>query len=161
MSGSFGNKVRLTQEESLSFQGELHSIAGEVTIAAGASYKIGFISPKNFTFIHSRWRTGADRCRAYLYENISYTGGTPKAVTPRNRHINNPLQVTVFAGVTATVSNPISQILFGLKAAGEANIDEEFILKKNTPYVLELLNDATSQSDAVFYFIACCEYDLP
>ncbi len=160
MVATFGKQASLSQEESLNYQGELFSLAGEVTLAGGASYKIGITSPKNFAFIHSRWRTGADKARAYLYEDIAYTGGTVKTPTSRNRHTNGPMAATIYQGVTATVTSPIASLLFGNKACGDAEVDEELILKKNIPYVLELINDANSQSDSVFYFIACCEYDL-
>lgn len=161
MPASQAIQAELSQEESLATQGELFSFAGETTVAAGASYKIGFISPLNFTFIHSRWRTGADKARAFLHEDVAYTGGTVKAITNRNRQSARTLQCAAKIGVTATVGTPISAIIFGNKACGAAEIDEEFILKKNTPYVLELVNDANSQSDVIFWFIACCEYDLP
>lgn len=152
--------AEVTFEETLAFQGELFSMALDTDIAAGVSYKIGFTSPYNFCILHSRWRTAADRCRVRIYENIAYTGGTLTPPANRNRISSKLLSVVVHYGVTATVSNPILSGIFGLKAGSELEIDDLAIYKKNTPCIIELVNDAQSQTDAVNFFIACCELNL-
>lgn len=154
---SFNVPAELTYEQTLGYQGELFSFAQDFQLAAGVSYKIGITSAQNFVILHSRWRTAADRCRVNIYEAVPYTGGTLKSIINRNRASSKTLAAITYIGVTATVDTPVFSGLFGLKAAGELEVEEPVVFKKNVPYIIELINDATSQSDAVSYVITCCE----
>lgn len=159
MTATFNFGAELDAEDSLAHQGELFTIGGELTLAAGVSYKIGLQSTKNITFIHSRFRSNSVKVRSYLYEGIAFTGGTVRAPVNRNREHPKQVFAVVSDGVTATVSNPIGFSLFGSQP-GPSDIDEPFILKKNTPYIQEFVNDALSQTDTIYYSFTCCELDL-
>lgn len=161
MSTKLNLQSELTAEQALCIQGELYSFSVDISLAAGASHKIGFTSPKNLMFLHARYRTAADRCRVYLYEDISFSGGTSTPLIPRNRQLAVPAASSITQGVTATTNpaNAFSKGVFGLKAAGELEVDDPLIFKKNTNYIMEFINDATSQQDTVSVLITCCEFD--
>lgn len=152
----------LALEQALAIQGELFSFTLDTLLAAGASYKIGFTSPRSLTFLHSRWRSGAPRCRVYIYESLAYTGGTIRPLGNRNRRINKPAETVMHYGVTATTvpANATFFGYFGDNAGGTLEIDEPIIFAENTPYVIEMLNDANSQQDVISFHVACCEYDI-
>lgn len=139
----------------LCLQSEFFSFAGEDQLAAGASHKIGIISTRNILFLTFKFRSVSSRCRAYIYENIAFTGGSVSAATCRNRENPKVSAATIKHGVAATLVNPQSFAIFGQAANGEFLSQEPMILKKNTPYVLDFINDANSQQDYVTWF---CTY---
>ena len=66
MSGSYNIPAELTWLEALTAQGELFTVSGEITVAAGASYKMGLQSPENIVFLPSKFRTAAAKARVYI-----------------------------------------------------------------------------------------------
>ena len=147
--------------QSLSHSGDHWRISYEATIAAGASHYLGFTSPVNVMVLLSSYRTGADKMRAYLFENLTYSGGTTRAAFAKNRQQIKAAQSVWTIGVTATPPAPqTGGVLFGLKGGGPASFEENYILKKSTPYVLQIINDANSQSDVAFALFDFTEYDL-
>lgn len=152
----------LDLKHNLVIQSELFSAAGQIQLAAGASYKIGFTSSRNIMFTRFKYRTASDRARLYFYEGIAYSGGTLLQGTARNRQIQKTPSTVMHGNVTAT-TNPVQAVsfaMFGLKACGEFDSDEPLILARNTPYIFEFMNDANSQEDFLSWFMTGCEVDV-
>lgn len=123
----------------------------EVSIASGVTRILGFLTGNMVVALEQRdIASTGDDTTVLIYEDISYTGGTP--LTPQNRNrafqgdaTKNPL-VEFMDNVTATPAGaPITgaHLVFANRGVGSFGADPEastILLKPNTSHIVTILN---------------------
>lgn len=126
--------------------------SAEFSVAAGATYYIGFTTGSSTVAIESRdIASTRDDTLVLLYEDVSYSGGSAAALQNRNRLKQSDSSLNPLAeiknNVTATPAGvPVTgaHMLFG-NNGGSVGIPSDpdsnvILLKPNTSHILSILN---------------------
>lgn len=139
-------------------EGKMFNCAFRNILLAGATRKITALTPAN-KYIHYRpidIMTSADKVTVNFYENSSgNSGGTSKTIINRNRTSNKVSESVIKDGETVTTNgNLISGVyLPGSTGVGQIRTGnvvtgaDEWVLKQNTLYTLEIINGSDSSND--------------
>lgn len=138
--------------------GKLFSASYKVTLTAGATSYIALITPNTSKVIHYRpvsIVTSADKLTFLFYEAGTFTGGSDLTATNRNRRTSTVAESIVKTGVTSTLDGTLLYTGFigGGTGVGQARSGaemgeaKEWVLKKNTVYLIKLTNGSASSNE--------------
>jgi hypothetical protein len=124
-----------------------------IDMGAGTVHSIGIKTPED-KYIHYRnekLSTSADNLRLVLHEGATIEGGTTATAINHNRTSDITASVIVKSGVTvSSVGTTVSIAYVGggtgqgqSRAGGETSQENEYVLKKDTQYVITLTNSSS------------------
>ena len=139
-------------------EGKLFSASYKVTLTAGTSSYISFVTPNTERVIHYRpasIATSADKLSYFLYESGTFTGGSVLSIVNRNRRSITVAETVIKTGVTSTLDGTLLYTGFvgggsgvGQSRSGsETGESQEWVLKKNTVYLIKLTNGSSSSNE--------------
>ena len=138
-------------------EGKLFSATHKVTLTAGSSIYISFTTPNTDKVVHYRpasLTTSADNVTTLFFEGGTFTGGSTLATVNRNRKSLTTAEVLINTGVTSTLDGTLLYTSFlgggvGVgqsRGGGELAENQEWVLKKNTVYLIKLTNGSSSSN---------------
>ena len=138
-------------------EGKLFSATYKATLTAGSSIYISFTTPNTDKVVHYRpasLTTSADNVTSLFFEGGTFTGGSPLIAVNRNRNSLSTAEVLINTGVTSTLDGTLLHTGFlgggvGVgqsRSGGELGETQEWVLKKNTVYLIKLTNGSTSSN---------------
>lgn len=128
-------------------EGDMYHVSGTATKGIGESYDLLFVTPDTARWAHLVGVViGSGETAVTFYEGGTITGGT--AVTPYNRNRNSENTPTTLVYHTPSVSDPGTALFTGTfgagsRSGGEAREFDEWVLKRNTKYLLRMTSAAT------------------
>lgn len=149
----------ITTDHAYIHEGKLFVALTKNTLSAGTSRYISIVTPSNGKYIHyrnERVQSSADKVTIELFEDATVTAETGTEKTPINhsRISSNVSTVLVRDGVTVTNDGTLinQSFISGGTGAGQARSGEEtsqeneFVLKRNTVYVVKITNGSTGDN---------------
>lgn len=139
-------------------EGILFNSAFTSTLTAGATRKITFKTPatKYVHYIPSDIVPSADKVTVNFYESSSgNSGGTAKTAVNRNRLSSATPTVVLTDGATVTTNGtlfhtvwlPGSTGIGQTRAGSAASSAYEWVLKQDTVYTIEIINNSSASND--------------
>ena len=155
----------ITYEHHEVHSGNHYGVRINKDVANGGTYNIAFTTPNTTKWAHMVFAVNVElEAGITLYENItSFTGGTPITPTNSNRNsVNTSGIIDMEYDSVPTLGSPttICNMVLGSGRAsgGAARGSEEFVLKQNTTYYLEISNQATGATNEVNIFLNWYEH---
>ena len=130
--------------------GESFTVNQVATKNAGQSHEVRIQTPNSMTEVHFLLRVSSSGASTvYLYETTSKTHAAGNAITPTNRNRNHKGTSTCKVCHTPGGAGDGTQIYseamgVGKNQGGESRATSEFILKRNTAYLIKYTSAAAS-----------------
>ncbi len=135
-------------------EGDFYRAVDSVALGIGDVATFIVVTPNTTKWLHMRPSVNVTaESTVVLYENVTYTGGTSVPALNANRNSGNTSGATLVKQVTTLTTGSavaLSNHLLGSNRTDGGKTDpDEWILKQNTTYCLEVTNEAAGTNNCV------------
>lgn len=155
----------IDSDHSYIHEGRLYESFVKTTLAAtNGEYNIAFVTPSDDGYAHYRPSSivsSADMLTLQFYEGATCTGGTALAAINHNRAHSREAGNTLAEGVTVTDDGDLLAQIYIPGSAGIGGTRygsqfgpavNEWVLKRNTCYLIRMKNESTSENTVQINF---------